>query len=55
MSKCVKNKRSLTGTLHCGQHRGDDCPQDLCVTFQCVEKFNAGRLPRNYQVYIYLS
>ena len=37
--------------IHCGQHSGDTCPDDTCVTFENILHFSSnGRLPRNREI-----
>ena len=49
--KRISNRQSRVNTIHCGQHTGDTCPQEFCVTFENIFHFSSnGRLSRNREV-----
>ena len=49
--KRISNRQSSVNRIHCGQHSGDTCPGDTCVTFENILHFSSnGRLPRNREV-----
>ena len=49
--KRISTRQSKVNRIHCGQHSGDTCPGDTCVTFENISHFSSnGRLPRNREV-----
>ena len=50
MSKKKLPSRNKDSIVHCGQHTGPSCPDELCTKIEAVDRLSFGKLPRNVQV-----